>query len=105
MLDQRLNDSRKAPQDQPGSRNVMNRGEAEITVQRDGLRREFDSKEGKVVALERVNLQVRKGEIFGVLGPNGARTTTMVRILPTLLLPTAGKAGGMGFDVHEEPEK
>src|SRR6266436_6554103 len=93
MLDQRLNDSRKAPQDQPGLRNVMNRVEAEITVQVEGLRREFDSKEGKVVALDGVNLQVRKGEIFGVLGPNGAGKTTMIRILSTLLLPTAGKAG------------
>src|SRR3989475_11653235 len=105
MLDQRLNDSRKAPQDQPGLRNVMNRVEAEITVQVDGLRREFDSKEGKVVALDGVNLQVRKGEIFGVLGPNGAGKTTMIRILSTLLLPTAGKAGVMGFDVEKEPEK
>src|SRR5438309_4645649 len=105
MLDQRLNDSRKAPQDQPRLRNVMNRVEAEITVQVDGLRREFDSKEGKVVALDGVNLQVRKGEIFGVLGPNGAGKTTMIRILSTLLLPTAGKAGVMGFDVEKEPEK
>src|SRR5207249_8474161 len=105
MLDQRLNDSRKAPQDQPGLRNVMNRVEAEITVQVDGLRREFDSKEGKVVALDGVNLQVRKGEIFGVLGPNGAGKTTMIRILSTLLLPTSGKAGAMGFDVAKEPEK
>src|SRR5207245_9835629 len=81
------------------SRNVMNRVDTEITVQVDGLRREFDSKEGKVTALDGVDLQVRKGEIFGVLGPNGAGKTTMIRILSTLLLPTAGKAGVMGFDV------
>ncbi len=105
MLDQRLNDARKVPEDQPGLRNVMNRVDAEITVQVEGLRREFDSKEGKVVALDGVNLQVRKGEIFGVLGPNGAGKTTMIRILSTLLLPTAGKAGVMGFDVENEPEK
>jgi ABC-2 type transport system ATP-binding protein len=105
MLDQRLNDARKVPEDQPRLRNVMNRVDAEITVQVEGLRREFDSKEGKVVALDGVNLQVRKGEIFGVLGPNGAGKTTMIRILSTLLLPTAGKAGVMGFDVEKEPEK
>ena len=92
MLDQRLNDARKVPEDQPGLRNVMNRVDADITVQVEGLRREFDSKEGKVVALDGVNLQVRKGEIFGVLGPNGAGKTTMIRILSTLLLPTSGKA-------------
>jgi ABC-2 type transport system ATP-binding protein len=105
VLDQPLNDARKVPENQPGLRNVMNRVDAEITVQVDGLRREFDSKEGKVVALDGVNLQVRKGEIFGVLGPNGAGKTTMIRILSTLLLPSAGKAGVMGFDVEKEPEK
>ncbi len=83
----------------------MNRVDAEITVQVEGLRREFDSKEGKVTALDGVNLQVRKGEIFGVLGPNGAGKTTMIRILSTLLLPSSGKAGVMGFDVEKEPEK
>src|SRR5437870_9617295 len=83
----------------------MNRVDTEITVEVDGLRREFDSKEGKVTALDGVNLQVRKGEIFGVLGPNGAGKTTMIRILSTLLLPTSGKAGVMGFDVEKEPEK
>src|SRR6059036_3591739 len=83
----------------------MNRVDAEITVQVDGLRREFDSKEGKIIALDGINLQVRKGEIFGVLGPNGAGKTTMIRILSTLLLPSSGKAGVMGFDVEKEPEK
>src|SRR6266567_3121440 len=52
MLDQRLNDARKVPEDQPGLRNVMNRVDAEITVQVEGLRREFDSKEGKEVDLD-----------------------------------------------------
>ena len=83
----------------------MNRDEREVTVQVKGLGREFDSKEGKVTALNGVDLQVRKGEIFGVLGPNGAGKTTMIRILSTLLLPSSGKAEVMGFDVEKEPEK
>ena len=83
----------------------MNRVETDITVQVRGLHRDFDSKEGKVTALDGVDLQVRKGEIFGVLGPNGAGKTTMIRILSTLLLPTHGKAEVMGFDVEKEPEK
>ena len=83
----------------------MNHAETDITVQVSGLRREFDSKEGKVTALNGIDLQVRKGEIFGVLGPNGAGKTTMIRILSTLLLPTYGKAEVMGFDVEKEPEK
>lgn len=83
----------------------MNRVETNVTVQVSDLRREFDSKEGKVTALNGVDLQVRKGEIFGVLGPNGAGKTTMIRILSTLLLPTSGKAEVMGYDVEKEPEK
>ena len=83
----------------------MNRDERDVTVQVKGLGREFDSKEGKVTALNGVDLQVRKGEIFGVLGPNGAGKTTMIRILSTLLLPSSGKAEVMGFDVEKEPEK
>jgi len=69
------------------------------------LRREFRGKSSTVVALDGVSLRVTQGEIFGVLGPNGAGKTTMIRILSTLLLPTAGTAKVMGFDVEHEPEK
>jgi len=66
--------------------------EPEVRVDVQNLRREFDSKERKVVALNGVSLKVRQGEIFGVLGPNGAGKTTLIRILSTLLLPTSGIA-------------
>jgi len=83
----------------------MSRGDSKVTIETENLRREFDSKQGKVVALDGVSLQVKEGEIFGVLGPNGAGKTTMVRILSTLLLPTAGTARVMGYDVGKEPER
>ncbi len=83
----------------------MSRRVTTATVEIENLQREFDSKQGKVVALNGVNLQVRQGEIFGVLGPNGAGKTTMIRILSTLLLPNNGTARVMGFDVATEPEK
>lgn len=83
----------------------MSHGEPKVTVEAENLRREFDSKQGKIVALDGVSLQVKEGEIFGVLGSNGAGKTTMVRILSTLLLPTSGKARVMGYDVGKEPEK
>src|SRR5215831_7020098 len=83
----------------------MNEKMGTASVEVEDLRREFETKKKKVVALDGVSLQVRQGEIFGVLGPNGAGKTTMIRILSTLLLPSAGTAKVMGFDVAKEPEK
>jgi ABC-2 type transport system ATP-binding protein len=54
---------------------------------------------GEVQAVRGVSLAVRKGELFGLLGPNGAGKTTTIKLLNTLLLPTAGTARVCGFDV------
>jgi ABC-2 type transport system ATP-binding protein len=83
----------------------MSLKDAKTTVEVEGLKREFHGKEGSVVALDSIDLKVKEGEIFGVLGPNGAGKTTMIRILSTLLLPSAGTARVMGWDVAKEPEK
>ncbi|MEA2299104.1 MAG: oleandomycin transport system ATP-binding protein [Solirubrobacteraceae bacterium] len=63
------------------------------------LRRTF----GDVVALDGVDLEVEAGIVFGLLGPNGAGKTTLVRILATLLTPTAGRACVLGHDVVADP--
>lgn len=55
--------------------------------------------------MDNINIQVIEGEIFGLLGPNGAGKTTLVKILTTLLLPTAGKAYVLGYDVESEAGK
>ena len=47
---------------------------------------------GSLTALSELNLHISPGEIFGFIGPNGAGKTTTMRILATLLEPTAGKA-------------
>ena len=72
---------------------------AELAVEVRGLRREF----GKVTALDGLDLAVTRGTVFGLLGPNGAGKTTLVRILATLLAPTAGRASVLGHDVVSEP--
>jgi ABC-type multidrug transport system ATPase subunit len=57
---------------------------------------------GKVQALRDINLHVQPGEIFGLIGPDGAGKTTLFRILVTLLLPDSGKAGVLGLDVVKD---
>src|SRR5262245_32401821 len=65
------------------------------------LRRTFRASRGggEVHALAGVDARIERGEIFGRLGPNGAGKTTFIKILTTLLFPTAGEAEVAGFDV------
>ena len=66
-----------------------------LAIEACGLVREFGSNR----AVDGVNLSVARGEIYGFLGPNGAGKSTTVRVLCTLLAPTAGSARVAGHDV------
>jgi len=58
---------------------------------------------GEIVARDGLALEVEAGTVFGLLGPNGAGKTTLVRVLATLLRPTAGRASVLGRDVVADP--
>ena len=70
----------------------------DYAVQTRGIGRTF----GNVKAVDGIDLNIPKGEIYGFLGPNGAGKTTLVRMLITLLLPSAGSATVAGRDVVSE---
>jgi ABC-2 type transport system ATP-binding protein len=60
---------------------------------------------GSVAAIENVDLEVRFGETFGLLGRNGAGKTTLIKILTTLLPASTGQAQVAGFDVAHQPAR
>ena len=59
---------------------------------------------GGVRAVEDVNLDVREGEMFGLVGPDGSGKTTSIRLLCGILTPTSGSATVLGHDIVKEPE-
>ena len=72
---------------------------AEYAIETQNLTRRF----GTFVAVKGVNLKIPKGELYGFLGLNGAGKTTTIRMLTTLLPPSAGSAKLWGHDVSKEP--
>jgi ABC-2 type transport system ATP-binding protein len=60
---------------------------------------------GEIVAVNRLNLSVSEGEIFGFIGPNGAGKTTTLRMMGGVLIPTEGSVMIDGIDIADEPEK
>jgi ABC-2 type transport system ATP-binding protein len=60
---------------------------------------------GELLAVDRINFNVKRGEIFGFLGPNGAGKTTTIHMLTGVTKPTSGTAVISGFDVVQEPIK
>jgi ABC-2 type transport system ATP-binding protein len=66
---------------------------------------ELSKRFGDFVAVDRVSLEVKRGEIFGFLGPNGAGKSTTIRILCGLLEPSEGEASVAGYDVRSQPEQ
>ena len=71
-------------------------------IRADGLSKTYQSQGKAVTAVSDLTFSVGKGELFGLFGPNGAGKSTIVRMLTTLLAPTAGTAMVNGFDVVQQ---
>ena len=71
----------------------------ELAIKVQNLTKNFED----VTAVDHINFEVKKGEIFGFLGPNGAGKTTTIRILTGLLKPDEGTASIVGYDVLRNP--
>jgi ABC-2 type transport system ATP-binding protein len=81
------------------------KSEPDPAVRAEGLVKHYGSRDGTVEAVRGVDLEIRKGEIFGFLGPNGAGKSTTVRMLTTLLSITSGTAEVVGIDVASHPDE
>lgn len=66
---------------------------------------ELEKKYGSFEAVNKINLDISKGELFGFLGPNGAGKTTTIKMITGLLSPTSGNILLNGIDVWKEPIK
>jgi ABC-2 type transport system ATP-binding protein len=81
----------------PGAAGTAQSG---VAIDVNGLTRRF----GKFVAVDNLSFDVRRGEVFGFLGSNGAGKSTTIRMLCGLLAPTSGRASVDGIDVGRDPE-
>ena len=82
-----------------------------VAVELDDVTKVFASRPGlfsrkkmtkRIVAVDHISLSVHRGEIFGVLGPNGTGKSTLIRLMSTLLLPDTGSVRIFGLDVEKD---
>lgn len=82
-----------------------------LAVELDDVTKVFASRPGlfsrkkmtkRIVAVDHISLSVHRGEIFGVLGPNGTGKSTLIRLMSTLLLPDTGSVRIFGLDVEKD---
>jgi ABC-2 type transport system ATP-binding protein len=73
----------------------------DIAIEVEGLTKSFD---GRTVVRD-LSMRVKRGEIYGFLGPNGSGKTTTIRMLCGLLTPDSGRGTCLGFDIRTEAEK
>jgi ABC-2 type transport system ATP-binding protein len=75
--------------------------ENDIAIKTLNLRKTFEDN----VAVDKLNLEIQRGELFGLVGPDGAGKTTIMRLLSAILQPTSGDAWIAGHSIHGEEER
>ena len=80
--------------------NEMIKPTSEKVIVTENLTKKF----GHFTAVDHISFEVKRGEIFGFLGANGAGKTTAMRMLCGLSKPTSGEGTVAGFDIHKQPE-
>jgi ABC-2 type transport system ATP-binding protein len=80
---------------------TLRRFDMDIVIQTRDLTKYF----GDFCAVDTINFAVQSGEVMGYLGPNGSGKTTTIRMLMGLLLPSAGSAQVLGYDIENNPEE
>ncbi|MBX7163880.1 MAG: ABC transporter ATP-binding protein [Saprospiraceae bacterium] len=70
-----------------------------VSISIQGLEKSYQTKQKTVKALQKTNLNIQAGELYGLIGPDGAGKTTLFRLLTTLLLPDSGTATVEGLDI------
>ncbi|MDU6243278.1 MAG: ATP-binding cassette domain-containing protein, partial [Bradyrhizobium sp.] len=79
----------------------MTEAAAEIAIDVKGLSKSFDGRE----VVHDLSMQVKRGSIYGFLGPNGSGKTTTIRMLCGLLTPDSGEGTCLGFDIRRDADK
>ena len=79
----------------------MTEAAAEIAIDVKGLSKSFDGRE----VVHDLSMQVKRGSIYGFLGPNGSGKTTTIRMLCGLLTPDSGEGTCLGFDIRRDVSK
>lgn len=76
-----------------------------LSIHAENISKRYQNGKQSTTALQQVSLQVEKGELFGLIGPDGAGKTSLIRILTTLLLPEQGTATVEGLDIQKDYKK
>jgi len=76
----------------------------ELAIETKQLTKQYNSQPEDMFAIQGISLEVPRGQLFGLIGPDGAGKTTTIRILSTAMKPSSGYAKIGGFDVDSQPE-